>query len=225
MCTIKITLKRRSMDILSTLVYGSVPMLLAITLHEVAHGWAAQKLGDLTAQSQGRITLDPTKHIDLYGTIIFPVIMLILSSGAMMFGWAKPIPVNESRLNHPKRDMILVALAGPLANFLMALLWTLSFVLLTSLGSSLAIVEGLGIMSKFGIFINLSFMAFNLIPILPLDGGRIVRGLLPLKLALQYDKAEPYGQYIILALVVFGFSSFFTTPIIDMATQVLGIIF
>ena len=213
------------MDIVSMLVYGSVPMLFAITIHEAAHGWVAKKLGDSTAYAMGRVTLDPVKHIDLYGTVIFPAIMFILSQGAVMFGWAKPVPVTESRLRNPKRDMVLVALAGPLSNLIMAMLWALCFVLLAQTNSSLALVEGLGIMSKLGIFINISFMAFNLIPILPLDGGRIIRGLLPLRLALKYDKSEPYGQYIVIGLVVFGFTSFFTKPIIEWTTQLVGVLF
>lgn len=209
------------MNIVSNIVYGIIPLLFAITLHEVAHGWVANKLGDNTAKSLGRLTLNPLEHIDINGTIVFPLMIFILSSGAIMFGWAKPIPVKTEKLNKPKRDMIFVALAGPVANLLMAIGWSIILKISNTFSTDVVFVETLINISKIGIFINLGLMAFNLFPILPLDGGRILRGLLPIKWAIKFDTTEVYGLYIIIGLVILGITSYYTSPIINGATQLI----
>lgn len=209
------------MNIVSNIVYGMIPLLFAITLHEVAHGWVANKLGDNTAKSLGRLTLNPLEHIDIYGTIVFPLMIFMLSSGAIMFGWAKPIPVQTEKLNKPKRDMVFVALAGPVANLLMAIGWSIILKISNTFSTDVVFVETLINISKIGIFINLGLMAFNLFPILPLDGGRILRGLLPIKWAIKFDTTEVYGLYIIIGLVMLGITSYYTGPIINGATQLI----
>ena len=176
-----------------------LPVLLAITVHEVAHGWMAKQLGDRTAMMLGRLTLNPLKHIDPFGTVLLPVLMLVL--GGFVFGWAKPVPVTWENLRRPKRDMALVALAGPVANLLMALLW----LMLIHVGgwlpaSSAWLATPLVYMGVAGVFINVVLMVLNLLPLPPLDGGRVVVGLLPDPLAWRYSRIEPYGMLIILVL-------------------------
>ncbi len=181
-----------------------VPIIFAVTLHEAAHGYIALRFGDDTALKLGRITLNPLKHIDLMGTIIIPVV-LMLSTG-FIFGWAKPVPVNASRLHHPKRDMAWVALAGPMANFVMALFWGLVFKLSIYLyqqkiGASIP----LSYMAQAGISINLVLMVLNLIPIPPLDGSRMITSILPRPWDAYYNKLPPLvGFFIILALIWTG---------------------
>lgn len=188
------------------LAVASLPLLFAITLHEVAHGWVAKYLGDPTAQRLGRLSLNPIKHIDPVGTILVPVGLLVLSYAAVgrpfIFGWAKPVPVTWENLRHPKRDMAIVAAAGPLVNFIMAILWAL----IAKVGAILppeysAVALPLGYMGVFGISINLVLMVLNLLPLPPLDGGRVAVGLLPGPLAWQLSRLEPYGFFILLALV------------------------
>ena len=208
-------------SLFSNLVYSAVPIVLAITLREATRGLMAKRLGDSTPYREGRVTLDPLNHVDLHGTIIFPLVMFLITQGTFLFGWAKPLNINENSFKNYKRDNILLALTGPATNFIMAIIWLIAFYLLNATGSTLPLVEGLTIMSKIGIFLNLSFMAFTLLPILPLDGGKIVKTLLPLKQSLQYAKMEPYGFIIILLLAVLGITGLFTTPIINGATQLL----
>ena len=180
-----------------------IPTLFAIVVHEVAHGWVAFRLGDSTAYMMGRLTLNPFKHIDLIGTILVPLV-LILTVG-FAFGWAKPVPVNFSNLRHPRRDTALVAAAGPGANLLMAIGWTLIIKLSTLLPAAADMLAlPLFYMGLFGIVINLILMVFNLIPIPPTDGGRILTTLLPPKLAYQISRVEPYGMIILLLLLVSG---------------------
>jgi Zn-dependent protease len=177
-----------------------LPVLFAITLHEVAHGWAASRLGDNTAKSLGRLSLNPLRHIDPIGTLLVPGLLLAL--GGFVFGWAKPVPVDGSRLRHPRRDMALVAVAGPGANLVMALGWAMLLRLAVELPESLASVAlPLGLMGKAGIAINSVLMVLNLLPIPPLDGSRVVSTLLPLRAAIQYDRIEPYGFWILLILI------------------------
>jgi Zn-dependent protease len=178
-----------------------LPVIFAITLHEVAHGLVAKWLGDNTAARLGRLSLNPLHHIDLVGTIIVPGVLLLL--GGFLFGWAKPVPVDFDRLRNPKRDMVLVAIAGPLANLLMAIAWALTLRIAGSLELDY-IQKPLELMSVAGIVINAVLMVLNLLPLPPLDGGRIVAGLLPHHLAEPYSRLEPYGFYILLALMATG---------------------
>lgn len=179
-------------NIIYTLAVNAIPLLLAITLHEAAHGYVARMFGDRTAEMLGRITLNPLKHIDMVGTLIVPAITLAI--GGFVFGWAKPVPVNTSALRNPKRDMIWVAAAGPLSNFIMAIGWA---ILLKVSDSS-----ALDAIAQAGISWNVGLMVLNLLPILPLDGGRIVAGLLPGPLSYKYSRLEPYGLYIVLGLSI-----------------------
>ena len=191
---------------------GAIPVLFAVTLHEVAHGWVASLRGDPTAEMLGRLSLNPLKHIDPVGTILVPGLMLLFSP--YLFGWAKPVPVSFNRLNHPKSDMIFVALAGPLANLLMAILWVmvLKFTLVSGLKGGVA-GDWLYAMAEIGIFINIILGAFNLLPIPPLDGGRVLRGLVPESIGRYLDRIEPFGLIILVVLLVSGFLRVLVGPI------------
>lgn len=180
-----------------------IPLLLAIVVHEVAHGWVALQLGDDTAYRMGRLTLNPLKHIDPIGTILVPLV-LILTVG-FAFGWAKPVPVNFNNLRNHRRDTALVAAAGPFANLLMTIGWALIAKLASLLPDSITILTSpLILMSTFGMIINAILMVFNLIPVPPTDGGRIATSLLPPRLGYQLSRVEPYGFFIILALLLSG---------------------
>jgi len=189
------------MDLIIKIALYAPPILLAITLHEVAHGWAARYLGDPTAASLGRLSLNPIKHIDPIGTIAVPGILLLL--GGFLFGWAKPVPVNMARLNDPKRDMALVAAAGPASNFVMAVLWAfvLKFGYMSDSETMRLVLTEMG---KVGLLINLILMVLNLIPIPPLDGGRVLAGVLPDNLSMSFARIEPYGLFIIFGLLALG---------------------
>lgn len=194
------------MDLIIKIALYAPPILLAITLHEVAHGWAARYLGDPTAASLGRLSLNPIKHIDPIGTVAVPAILLVL--GGFLFGWAKPVPVNMARLNDPKRDMALVAAAGPASNFVMAVLWALVMkfgYMSDSETMRIVLIE----MGKVGLFINLILMVLNLMPIPPLDGGRVLAGVLPDNLSATLARIEPYGMFIIFGLLALGILRFF----------------
>jgi len=182
----------------------ALPVLLAIVLHEVAHGWVADKLGDNTARFMGRLTLNPLKHIDPVGTIVIPLV-LIVSGSPFLFGYAKPVPINFGKLNKPKRDMIWVALAGPAMNVVLALLSTLLLLLTTHIPQALAWVsEPLSLMCQASIIINMVLCIFNLLPLPPLDGGRVAVGLLPGPMAYQLSRLEPFGFIIIVLLLLSG---------------------
>ncbi len=196
------------------LIIYAVPVLFAITVHEVAHGWIASKLGDQTAKMMGRLTLNPVKHIDPIGTVVVPVMMLIVSP--FILGWAKPVPVDWRNLKRPKQDMAWVAIAGPGANLLMMIFWAVL--------AKLIIVSGLGnyhysipviTMAMVGIGINIVLMVLNLIPIPPLDGSRVLSALLPPKAAYQYNRLEPYGLIIVLLLLFSGVLGKFFFPVVD----------
>ncbi len=198
----------------------AIPVLFAITVHEVAHGWVANKLGDGTARMLGRLTLNPVKHIDPIGTILVPLILLVLPGG-FIFGWAKPIPVNTRNLKNPKRDMAYVAIAGPLANLAMAFIWLALAYVSHSLLTDPALRIGFSSMATAGILINIVLMLFNLFPIPPLDGGRVLSSLLPIKQSLMLDKIEPYGFFIIIGLVYLGLFNAILSPIIGMIAILL----
>jgi Zn-dependent protease len=192
---------------LSLIQYAAIaalPLLFAITLHEVAHGWMARRLGDRTAEMLGRLSLNPIKHIDPVGTVLVPGILLFV--GGFIFGWAKPVPVDARNLHNPKRDMAVVAAAGPLANLGMALIWAL----IAKIGLMLAAISPwasvpLILMGKVGIFLNLILMVLNLLPLPPLDGGRVLVGLLPDRLADRVARIEPYGLFVLVGLLVTGY--------------------
>jgi Zn-dependent protease len=188
-----------------------VPVLLGITVHEVAHGWIARKLGDNTAFMLGRLTLNPLKHVDPMGTILIPGMLLLLQTG-FIFGYAKPVPINWKNLRQPKRDMALVAVAGPVANLLMAVGWALLLRLGVLLGDSgLALVY----MGVAGITINAILMVLNLLPLPPLDGGRVLTGLLPGPMAYKFSRIEPYGFFILIGLLVTGVLGLILWPLIS----------
>lgn len=188
-------------NLIQTVLIYALPVLFAITVHEAAHGYAARYFGDNTAHMLGRITLNPLKHIDPVGTILMPLMLYFATSGAFLFGYAKPVPVQFGNLRNPKRDMIWVALAGPASNFFQAIFWAIVLVVLVTQGvQERFFVE----MARAGILVNLVMWAFNLFPLPPLDGGRILVGLLPWKLANQVARIEPFGFFIVLALVVMG---------------------
>jgi Zn-dependent protease len=194
-----------------------LPVLFAITVHEVAHGWVASKLGDNTAKALGRLTLNPVKHIDPIGTILIPGILLFL--GGFIFGWARPVPINWHNLRNPKRDMALVAIGGPASNFIMAFAWAIIAKfggLLMTYGFAWALA--ISYMGQAGIMINLMLMYLNLLPIPPLDGWRVVAGILPNSLAARIERFEPLGFILLLLLLTLGVLSFILVPPIT-ATQ------
>ncbi len=189
-----------------------LPLIFAVTLHEAAHGWVADKLGDSTARRLGRITLNPIRHIDWFGTILLPMLMMAFTG--FLFGWAKPVPVNMTHLPNPRRDMVWVALAGPGANLLMAILWSLALLATEMPAMPEWMVLPLAAMAVAGVFINLILMALNLLPILPLDGGRVLAGILPQAIARLYARIEPFGFFIIVGLLVAGVLGQVLTPVI-----------
>jgi len=195
----------------------ALPVIFAITLHEAAHGYVARYFGDMTAALQGRITLNPLKHIDPVGTILVPLVILLtsklLGGGAILFGWAKPVPVNYSALRNPRPHMAWVAAAGPAANLAMAILWALALKLAVLLPES-GITLPLALMAKAGIVVNLVFMFLNLLPIPPLDGGRIVTSLLPNRAAWRFSKLEPWGLPLLVILLLTNVLGFVLQPLV-----------
>ena len=188
-------------QLIQTVAVYALPVLFAITVHEAAHGYAARRLGDDTAWRMGRLTFNPLKHIDPVGTILMPAILYFATSGAFLFGYAKPVPVNFGALKRPRRDMVLVALAGPLSNLLQAFIWAVVLVLLAVGEVQEPFFTG---MARAGILVNLVMWAFNLFPLPPLDGGRVLAGLLPPRAALTLSRIEPYGFFIVMGLVLAG---------------------
>ncbi|MBA5686294.1 site-2 protease family protein [Rugamonas apoptosis] len=196
-------------DYQTILVYA-LPVLFAITLHEAAHAYAARYFGDSTAYLAGRMSMNPIKHIDLLGTIIIPIMLYLATDGKFVFGYAKPVPVDFSALRNPKKQMAWVALAGPAANFVMAFGW----MMLALLESAAGVTEPFFVrMAQAGILTNILMFAFNLVPIPPLDGGRILTSALPHALAYKFARIEPYGFYIVLALIYFKILNFFVVPL------------
>lgn len=206
--------------LVQTLAIYSLPVLFAITLHEAAHGYVARHFGDMTAFAQGRISLNPLRHIDPIGTIVVPLAILLLSGGRFFFGWAKPVPVNYSALRRPRLHMAYVAAAGPGANLLMALMWAGLLKVAVELPPGLFTMP-MAEMAKAGILVNLIFMFLNLLPILPLDGGRIVASLLPGRMAWRYAKLEPWGVPLLLLLLVTNVLNLFLGPLIGASASLI----
>ncbi len=199
-------------DIIYKIAVNAIPLLFAITLHEAAHGYAARVFGDRTAEMLGRISLNPIKHIDWVGTVAVPA--LTLAIGGFFFGWAKPVPVNFNNLRNPKRDMIWVAAAGPAANLVMAIGWAIIL--------KVNDFPAIDAIAQAGIGWNVGLMVLNLLPILPLDGGRIVAGLLPRSMSYTYSRMEPYGLFIVLGLAVAGILGTILFPLYKITYQALG---
>lgn len=212
-------------EIIQTISLYALPVMFAITLHEAAHGYVARLFGDPTATQLGRVTLNPLKHIDPVGTIAVPVGILLMSKLVggpfLLFGWAKPVPVDFGRLRRPKRDMLWVAVAGPAANLLMAILWGISLRLLFETGDRGSFWFQ---MAQVGIQINLTLMALNLLPILPLDGGRVLFSLLPNQLAWQYGRIEPFGLWIVIALLATGVLGTLIAPLMSLGQWVVRLV-
>jgi Zn-dependent protease len=203
------------LSLLQILAVAAIPVLFAITLHEVAHGWVARQFGDRTAEMLGRLTINPLKHIDPVGTVLVPAIALMTTG--FLFGWARPVPVATRNLRNPRRDMMLVAAAGPGANLLMALFWAFFTKAVTLSG-----LEGMTLlffltMGQIGVFINVILAVFNMLPIPPLDGGRVLSGLLPPRASTRLDAIEPYGLFIVLGLIFFAWGYF--RPVISAVTN------
>ena len=205
---------------IETIAVAIIPIVYAVVLHEIAHGWVAWRLGDDTAYRMGRLTLNPVSHIDPIGTIIVPLILLLVAGFA--FGWAKPVPVNFAQLHHPRRDMALVAAAGPAANLVMAIFW-LFIIKLASLlpESSSGLAYILFYMALFGVLVNIVLMIFNLIPIPPADGGRIAAGILPPQAAHALSRLEPYGLIILVVLLATGIIGKLLQPVIQSVLKLI----
>ena len=212
-------------NVIQIIAIYALPVITAITLHEAAHGYVAMRFGDMTAYAAGRVSLNPIRHIDPVGTVVLPLALLALAKlfggGGILFGWAKPVPVNFANLRHPKRDMLWVAAAGPLSNLVMALLWAITVT------ASIANPDNyfslpLALMGAAGVFVNVIFMVLNLLPLPPLDGGRILVSLLPHRLAYGVSKVEPYGFIILVALLFTGALGFVLWPVIGGAMWLIA---
>ncbi|HOE43423.1 MAG TPA: site-2 protease family protein [Rhodoferax sp.] len=209
-------------NLIQTVTIYAIPVLLSITVHEAAHGYAARYFGDNTAYALGRVTLNPFKHIDPVGTILMPLLLYVATSGAFLFGYAKPVPVRFGNLRNPKRDMVWVALAGPGVNFIQALLW----------GVLLYLLQGAGVTEPFfvemaqgGILVNVVMFVFNLFPLPPLDGGRILVGLLPYRQAMLVSRIEPWGFFIVMALVIAGVvSALWMRPLMGLSFKLINLL-
>ena len=210
-------------EIAYTIAVWIVPVLFAITLHEAAHGWVAYKLGDPTAKSLGRITVNPIKHIDPVGTVVVPIFLATLSGFVM--GWAKPVPVEPRYFKSPLLDMALVAIAGPVSNFFMACFWAFFIVMVDAVLTPSSTLSFLADMGEKGIYINIILMVLNLLPIPPLDGGRVVAGILPPSLAMPFMQLERFGMIIILLLLVSGILGKIMWPIVLHFVKIIGVIF
>ncbi len=211
-------------SLIQTIAIAALPVIFAITLHEAAHGYAARHFGDPTAWQEGRITANPLKHIDLMGTIIVPVAILLLSTGGILFGWAKPVPVNFGRLRQPKRDMLWVAAAGPAANLAMALFWGAVMKLAWLLPLNFFSLP-MARMAEIGMAVNIALMVLNLFPLPPLDGGRIAVSLLPQQAAWRYAQLERFGFPILLLLLFTGILGAVLSPVMNLVGGLIDLIF
>jgi Zn-dependent protease len=209
-------------SLIQTVAIASIPVLFAITLHEAAHGYVARHFGDMTAFQQGRISLNPLRHIDPVGTILLPILTLWL--GGILFGWAKPVPVNFGALRRPKQDMLWVALAGPAANLFMALFWGM-WIKIALMSPESYYAEPLMEMSQLGVKINVVLMVLNLLPLPPLDGGRIAISLLPHRLAIKLASIEPYGMFILIGLAITPVLGWVLSPPIVWMITLINFIF
>jgi Zn-dependent protease len=209
-------------QLIQTLLIYALPVIFAITVHEAAHGYAARHFGDNTAYMLGRVSLNPIKHIDPLGTIVMPIMLYFATSGAFVFGYAKPVPVQFGRLGNPKRDMVWVALAGPGANLVQALLWGIALYVLVAMGVSEPFFVK---MCQAGMLVNVVMFAFNLFPLPPLDGGRVLVGLLPYKQAVLVSRVEPWGFFIVLGLVLAGVvGTLWLRPIMGLTFELLDLL-
>lgn len=207
---------------IDTLSVYAIPVLFAITVHEAAHGYAARFFGDPTAWQLGRITLNPLKHIDPVGTILIPVALAFATAGAFVFGYAKPVPVDFGALRRPKQDMIWVALAGPAVNLIQALLWAVALLVFVSPGDGNSFF---GAVCKAGVLVNVVMFVFNLFPLPPMDGGRILVGLLPMQPAMVVARIEPYGFFIVLALLIAGvISELWMRPLMSITLRAIDLL-
>jgi len=216
------------LSVIQKIAVFALPVLFAITLHEAAHGYVARHFGDMTAYAAGRISLNPLRHIDLVGTIIVPLLFLALSKvggPGILFGWAKPVPVNFANLRRPKQDMLWVAAAGPFSNLLMALGWACVLKIGAALAPGNSAATWLVLVGACGIFVNVIFMVLNLLPLPPLDGGRIAVSLLPHRLAWKFAQIERFGFVILIALLVTGVLGVVLWPMIDFSISVIGTLF
>ena len=213
-------------NLIQTIAIYALPVIFAITLHEAAHGYIAKLRGDPTAFLEGRVTLNPLKHIDPVGTIVVPLLILavskLLGGGGLLFGWAKPVPVNFNRLRHPKNDIRYVAAAGPAANLIMALAWAgiMKFLIVSSLAEPFFME-----MAKAGIMTNMVLAALNLLPILPLDGGRVLFSMLPMRLAIGFARMEPYGMFILMLLMMLNLLPILIYPLVSSGVQIISLLF
>jgi Zn-dependent protease len=203
--------------------FWAIPVLFAITLHEVAHGWMARYFGDRTAEMLGRLSLNPLRHIDPIGTVLVPG--LLLAVGGLLFGWAKPVPVATSALRNPRRSMVMVALAGPAANLLMAAAWCAVLGVITRVNGNETFIRWIALMAQAGILVNVVLAVFNLLPIPPLDGGRVLAGLLPPRLAVRLEKIEPVGMFIVLGLSALGLFGWLFDPAFRLVGRIINSLF
>jgi Zn-dependent protease len=211
-------------SVIQTIAVYAIPLIFAITLHEAAHGYVARMFGDTTAEKAGRISLNPIRHIDPIGTLLVPAVILLTSKllgGGLLFGWAKPVPVDFGRLRNPKRDMLWVAAAGPASNLVMAIGWAIAIKIMIASGVRENFFLGMGIA---GVQVNVTLMALNLLPIPPLDGGRILFSLLPARAALQLARIEPYGMVILLVLLASGLLGTLMAPLLAVGDAIVKLI-
>ena len=215
-------------QLIQTIALAAIPILFAITLHEAAHGYVARYFGDMTAYQQGRISLNPIRHIDPVGTVLLPILTLAMGSG-ILFGWAKPVPVNFAALRNPKKNMLWVALAGPASNLFMAFCWAIIYKMALAYPENYYAIP-MTEMAKIGININAVLMVLNLLPLPPLDGGRIAISMLPQRQAYQLAKIEPYGMYILIFMAVMPIAgvsvlSWILRPLMSIVYHVIQLIF